>query len=95
MATSIYQERMDRIFSDGGSTWEHRTLRTIFDPLSDEWNDTSFDEKKDILSKIILSGEKLEILIHQYQSYYSDQGRKDIVRELPIGLAEILTHVLA
>jgi hypothetical protein len=90
-----YRERMDRIFSDGSSTWEHRTLRSIFDPLSDEWNNTSLKEKKDIVTKIIQSGEKLELLIHQYQSYYLDQSRKDIVREIPIGLAEILEHVLA
>jgi hypothetical protein len=89
-----YQDRMDLLFSSIGTPWEHRTLRTIFDPLSDEWNDTSLDEKKDILSRIIQSGENLELLIHQYQSFYSGQGRKDIVREIPIGLTEILTHVL-
>lgn len=40
-------ERMDRIFK--APMWKHRTLRTIFDPFSSEWKETSMDKKVQIL----------------------------------------------
>ena len=90
-----YLDTIDQIFSENGNKWEHRTLRTIFDPLSHEWNETSMAEKKDILKKIVHSGTSLDVLIHQYLSFYLEQNRIDIIRELPSGLSEILTHILS
>ena len=47
-----YQEIVDEIF---GSQYKHRTLRTIFDPNSSEWNDTTIEKKLKILKKILES----------------------------------------
>jgi hypothetical protein len=45
-----YQEKLDSIFGKG-SLWRHRTLRTVFDPFSSEYDNTSIDEKLEILKK--------------------------------------------
>ena len=45
-----YQEIVDEIF---GSYYQHRTLRTLFDPYSHEWNDTTIEKKLIILKKIL------------------------------------------
>ena len=47
-----YQSLMDEIF---GANYKHRTLRTVFDPYSNEWSETNVDEKKSILQKILAS----------------------------------------
>lgn len=39
-----YQEKLDKIFGKG-SLWKHRTLRTLFDPNSSEYNQTTMDKK--------------------------------------------------
>ena len=41
-----YQEIVDEIF---GSLYRHRTLRTLFDPNSSEWSDTTIEKKLEIL----------------------------------------------
>jgi len=43
---------MDELF---GANYKHRTLRTIFDPCSNEWSETNIDEKKSMLKKIFKS----------------------------------------
>ena len=45
-----YQEIVDEIF---GSLYKHRTLRTLFDPNSSEWNETTIEKKLEILKKIL------------------------------------------
>jgi len=47
-----YQSLMDEIF---GANYKHRTLRTVFDPYSNEWSEANVDEKKSILQKILAS----------------------------------------
>jgi len=59
---------MDELF---GSNYKHRTLRTVFDPYSDEWSETNVDEKKSILKKILESKKiTLNELIRSYKLYY-------------------------
>ena len=63
-----YQSLMDEIF---GSNYKHRTLRTVFDPYSDEWSETNVDEKKAILKKILESKKiTLNELIRSYKLYH-------------------------
>lgn len=86
-----YEERVDRIFTSGmADLWEHRTLRTIFDPLSNEWSETEMEEKLQIVETITSSGENLNILILEYKDRYLAQGRKDIAEAVVMGLAEML-----
>jgi hypothetical protein len=79
--TIDYEARMDKIFVQG-HLWNHRTLRTVFDPGSSEWDHTSMDEKIKILKKIIKSGEDLEELIFDYKERYIEQNRSDIARRV-------------
>ena len=63
-----YQSLMDEIF---GANYKHRTLRTVFDPYSNEWSETNVDEKKSILKKILESKKiTLNELIRSYKLYY-------------------------
>ena len=43
-----YQQQLDKIFGKG-SLWKHRTLRTVFDPFSSEYDNTTIDKKLEIL----------------------------------------------
>lgn len=45
-----YQDIVDEVF---GSMYKHRTLRTLFDPNSSEWDETTVEKKLEILKKII------------------------------------------
>lgn len=45
-----YQQKIDKIFGKG-SLWKHRTLRTLFDPNSSEYNQTTMEKKLEILQK--------------------------------------------
>ncbi|MCG9971160.1 hypothetical protein [Christiangramia crocea] len=64
-----YQETIDKIF---GKNFKHRTLRTLFDCNSEEWNETTISEKLKILRTIKKSKEfSLEELILEYKIYYS------------------------
>lgn len=87
---NYYESRLDRIFGNRPN-WTHRTFRTILDPYSSEWNDTTMEKKIEILEKVIASGESLDGLIRDYKERYDDQNRKDIssvVEEALITLLE-------
>jgi len=63
-----YQSLMDELF---GSNYKHRTLRTVFDPYSNEWHETNIVEKKLILKKILASKKiTLNELIRSYKLYH-------------------------
>ena len=63
-----YQVFIDELF---GSNYKHRTLRTVFDPHSNEWSETNIDEKKSILKKILESKKiSLNELLRSYKLYY-------------------------
>ena len=90
-----YEHEMDKIFATHGyATWEHRTLRTLFDPASQEWTETSMDEKVGILKKIVEAKVDLWVLILKYQERYSEQNRKDIANDALMGVSMLLQHVL-
>jgi hypothetical protein len=88
MSESIdYEARMDKIFAEG-RLWKHRTLRTVFDPGSSEWDLTTMEQKIVILKKVVKSGEELDELIFDYKERYREQNRGDIAGR--IGEATIL-----
>lgn len=82
-------ERMDDIFANG-TPWQHRTLRTLFDPASAEWNMTTMEEKVAILKKLQASGESLRKIAMEYKRFYkNDMNRHDIADDFEHGLMEI------
>jgi hypothetical protein len=88
--STSYMEEMDKLFAPPGTNWEHRTLRTIFDPISSEWGDTTKDEKMVILDKIIKNNSDLWTLGCQYQDYYNSIGNKEVAGDINMGYAALL-----
>ena len=61
-----YQKKLDKIFSNG-NLWKHRTLRTLFDPNSSEYNETSMEKNLEILQKIRDNKIDLNQLLDEYK----------------------------
>lgn len=89
-----YETRLDRIFAKG-YLWEHRTFRTILDPFSSEWNETTFDKKIEILEKVVQSGTNLKFIIEDYKRCYIEQNRRDIAVSIEDALIYLLQFNLA
>ncbi len=88
-----YEARMDKIFTQG-HLWNHRTLRTVFDPGSSEWDATSMNRKIEILMKVIENGEELDALIFDYKERYMEQDRHDIGRRVQEAVILLLGYNL-
>lgn len=88
-----YEERLDKIFGKG-SLWKHRSFRTVLDPYSSEWNQTTMQQKIEILKKLKLNNESLEILISDYEDRYLEQNRKDIAISAKDALIKIVNSIL-
>jgi len=87
-------ERMDEIFSKG-NPWPHRTLRTLFDPYSSEWAETTMEKKVSIIRKIQEAGENLEIIALEYKQFYTKELNKpDVAKDFDKGLIQILEYLL-
>ncbi|HWJ26872.1 MAG TPA: hypothetical protein VNS32_10045 [Flavisolibacter sp.] len=87
-------ERMDDLFANG-TPWQHRTLRTLFDPSSAEWGMTTMAEKAAILKKLQASGERLGKISVEYKYFYEkDLDRTDIANDFEDGLIEIAEYLL-
>ncbi len=89
-----YQDIIDEIF---GSSNEHRTLRTLFDPNSSEWNDTTIEKKLEILNKI-LDSKKISLgkLILGYKHFYTKEltNKGHVIRSLEDGLIVLLQNAI-
>lgn len=66
-----YQEKVDHLFK--GDLVPNRTLRTLFDSLSSEWEQTNFEEKESLLMKLYLSEEPISHYVKGYQQFYRDE----------------------
>ena len=89
-----YQEIVDEIFGD---YFKHRTLRTLFDPNSSEWNDTTVEKKLEILKTILDSGKiSLWELILRYKLFYTHEleNKGHVVDSLEEGLVVLLSRVM-
>ena len=92
---SDFMKEMDEIFAEPGCvSWEHRTLRTIFDPYSGEWKFTTPEEKIAILKKLVDNDVDLSFLGVEYEEYYLLQGRKDIAKCLNNAYGQLLEMAL-
>lgn len=89
-----YQDIVDKVF---GTMYKHRTLRTLFDPHSTEWDHTTIDEKIGILKQLL--GSKITTLqevLNGYKHFYKHElsGKGHVAESLPDGLAILLAHSL-
>lgn len=72
-----YQKKLDKIFSNG-NLWKHKTLRTLFDPNSSEYNETSMEKKLEILQKIRDNKIDLNQLLDEYKEFYINENKAHV-----------------
>jgi hypothetical protein len=84
-----YQQKLDKIFGKG-SLWKHRTLRTLFDPNSSEYNQTTMDKKLEILNTIRESKIDLNELLDEYKEFYTEENKIHVVDVADEGLEILL-----
>lgn len=92
--TKHYQDIVDEVF---GSMYRHRTLRTLFDPSSSEWDDTTIDKKLEILKTLLGSNKAtLDEILNSYKHFYQHElsNKGHVVNSLQDGLAILLTNSL-
>lgn len=87
-----YQEKIDKIFGKG-SLWKHRTLRTLFDPYSSEYNDTTLDRKLEILKTIRENKIDLNELINDYKEFYTEENKIHVVDVANEGLEILMKNL--
>ena len=88
-----YQEKIDKIFGKG-SLWKHRTLRTLFDPFSSEYEQTTMDRKVEILQTIIDNKISLTTLIQEYKDFYHEENKRNVVDAVEVGMTNLLAKIL-
>ena len=89
-----YQEIVDEIF---GNLYNYRTLRTLFDPNSSEWNETKIEKKLEILKKILDSNKiTFEQLISGYKNFYKNElsNKGHVINSLESGILILLQNAL-
>ena len=86
-----YQQKLDEIFGKG-SLWKHRTLRTLFDPLSSEYNQTTMEKKIAILRTIRENGINLTELLYDYKEFYTEENKIHVVDVADEGLEILLRN---
>ena len=86
-----YQERLDNIFAKG-NLWKHRTLRTVFDPFSSEYDKTTVLEKLEILKKIKANNIEITDLIMDYKAFYLEENKNHVVQSVEDGLIILLAN---
>ena len=86
-----YQQKLDKIFGKG-SLWKHRTLRTLFDPLSSEYHQTTMEKKIEILRTIRENGIDLTELLYEYKEFYTDENKIHVVDVADEGLEILLRN---
>lgn len=84
-----YQQKLDKIFGKG-SLWKHRTLRTLFDPNSSEYNQTTMDKKLEILHTIRENKIDLNQLLDEYKEFYTEENKIHVVDVADEGLEILL-----
>ena len=82
-----YQDIVDEVF---GSMYKHRTLRTLFDPNSSEYNQTTMDKKLEILNKIKENEIDLTELLNDYKEFYTEENKIHVVDVADEGLEILL-----
>jgi len=88
-----YQEKIDKIFGNG-NLWKDRTLRTLFDPYSSEYEHTTMDRKVEILKTILENDISLTKLILEYKAFYREENKRNVVDAVEDGLINLLAKTL-
>lgn len=88
-----YQEKVDQIFAKG-NLWKHRTLRTLFDPYSSEYDETTMDKKVEILNTIIENKLNLNELILEYKEFYTEENKIHVVDVADEGLERLMKNLI-
>ena len=88
-----YQQKIDKIFGKG-SLWKHRTLRTLFDPFSSEYEQTTMDKKIETLQTIVDNKISLTGLIQAYKDFYHEENKPNVVDAVEVGLTNLLVKTL-
>lgn len=89
-----YQDIVDEVF---GSMYRHRTLRTLIDPNSSEWDETTFEKKLEILKKLLASSKvTLDEILNGYKHFYQRElsNKGHVLNSLQNGLTILLTNAL-
>ena len=86
-----YQQKIDKIFGKG-DLWKHRTLRTLFDSNSSEYNHTTMEKKLEILKIIRENGIDLKELIDEYKEFYIEENKIHVVDSADEGLNILLEN---
>ncbi len=91
MNKAHYQNRMDKIM---GFTYKHRTLRTLFDCYSHEWDETDINKKLMLLELLIDSGFALCEWIEGYKNYYEVElsNKKYVTNSINDSLVKLYQH---
>jgi hypothetical protein len=65
-----------------------KTLRTVLDYLSHEWNDTLLEQKSDILSDLITENYSLTYFLEQYINFYAKElyNKEYVILAIPKSL---------
>jgi hypothetical protein len=86
-----YCEIVDKALGQDMS--KYRTLRTCLDPASDEWNETTMEEKIAILKKVS-ELKDLNFIFLLYKKEYQEMGKLNVVNGFEDGLTELLKYFL-
>ena len=70
--------------------WKHRTLRTLFDPYSSEYNETTMYRKLEILKTIRENEIDLNELLNDYKEFYIEENKIHVVDGADEGLEILL-----
>ena len=87
-----YQQKIDKIFGKG-SLWKHRTLRTLFDPNSSEYNQTTMEKKLVILQTIKDNNIDLSELLNEYKEFYTEENKIHVVDVADEGLQILIKNI--
>ncbi|QIY83352.1 hypothetical protein HER18_07325 [Chryseobacterium sp. NEB161] len=86
-----YQQKLDKIFSKG-NLWKHRTLRTLFDPNSSQYNQTTMEKKIEILKIIRENKIDLVELLNEYKEFYFEENKIYVVDTADEGFEILLRN---
>lgn len=88
-----YQEKIDSLYQ--GSLVPNRTLRTLFDCLSSEWDRTTFEKKEEMLMKMYLSDQPISFYVKGYQKFYSEEisNKAHVLDSLSKSIRQLVMNV--
>lgn len=87
-------KRTEKLMNETKGFYMLTTLRTCFDPASDEWEQTTLPTKVEILKKFMADGNALQDIIIEYRAFYIEMKKIEVAKQVTDGLIELLNHLL-